>query len=190
VAKISTENGRRDEQEVVRFAEAVGTGVPDALNLQLAVIAGNEPSTSYIEIRPLHADGRAVTSGRAFLPVRHADDAIQKIMALAPRFNVFVGAAPRVRQDGSAAAVEHVWCLWADCDTPASVAALHLFDPAPSLVIRSGSAENVHAWWALHEPIPPEWARRANRRLAKALGADIIATDAARIMRAAGDAQP
>ena len=30
--------------------------------------------------------------------------------------NVYSGAAPRVRKDGTAAAVERVWTLWADLD--------------------------------------------------------------------------
>jgi hypothetical protein len=156
----------------------------EALRLQLAAIAGNEPATCYLELRPLDRQGRPAQ--RAFLPARDIDGAMARIMSLARELNVFVGAAPRVREDGTAAAIARVWCLWADCDTTEAVAALRAFRPLPSLVIRSGTGENMHAWWALREPIPPEWARRANRRLALALGADPAATDPARIMRPAG----
>jgi hypothetical protein len=162
-----------DTSRVADRAGATSPSVRDALNRQLAVIAGNEPPTSYV-------------SERAFVPVGEFDDAIGRIVALAPRFNVFIGAAPRIRQEGKAAAIERVWCLWSDCDEPKSVTALGSFRPAPSLVVRSGSGENLHAWWALREPIPPEWARRANRRIALALAADLNATDPARVMRPAG----
>ena len=76
-----------------------------ALRLQLACIGGNEPATSYFELRPLARDGRPAPSERAFLPVRELTGAIERVRELAPRLNVYVGAAPRVRQDGTAGAV-------------------------------------------------------------------------------------
>jgi RepB DNA-primase from phage plasmid len=156
----------------------------DALRLQLAMLSGNEPASSYLELRPLDREGKP--SQRAFLPARDISGAMAQIKSLASHLNVFIGAAPRVRQEGTAAAIERVWALWVDCDSQAAVTALRGFRPLPTVVICSGTGENMHGWWALRQPIRPEWARRANRRLALALGADPAATDPARIMRPAG----
>ena len=152
-----------------------------ALKMQLACIAGNEPESSFLEIRPLDPTGR-----QRFVPVRELDSAVAIVSKLAPHHQVYVGAAPRVRESGRADAVERAWCLWADCDSPGSVERLRAFRPLPSIVNRSGSGENMHAWWQLREPLSPEHAVRANRRLALALGADRAATDAARVMRPTG----
>lgn len=154
---------------------------PQALRLQLAMIAGNEPASSFLEIRPLDPPGR-----QWFVPVREIDEAATLIPRLAQVHNVFVGACPRVRRAGTADAVERAWCLWADCDSSEAVDRLRAFRPLPSIVIRSGTGGNVHAWWPLRCPVSPAHAVRANRRLALALGADRGATDAARIMRPAG----
>jgi hypothetical protein len=166
--------------------EEVGIPACDALLLQLAAIAGNEPESSFIEIRPLSAGGRSVGRERSFVPVRELHKAMAKIASLSSTLNALVGCAPRVRREGTAKAVERVWCLWADLDNPVAVAALAMFTPEPTIVIRSGSGENLHAYWALHEAVPAAWARRANRRLAVALGADKAATDPARLLRPAG----
>jgi hypothetical protein len=157
-----------------------------ALRLQLAAIAGNEPSSSFLEIRPLHGDGRPAARERGFIGVRDLDEATRRCLALADDLNVLVGAAPRAREEGTAAAVERVWTVWVDLDGPDALALLGDFRPLPSLVIRSGSDESAHAYWSLHEPIPPHWAQRANRRLALALTGDMHATDPARLLRAAG----
>lgn len=153
----------------------------DALRLQLAMIAGNEPATSFIEIRPLDPPGRQV-----FVPVRQYAKAMAEIERLNERHQVYLGATPRTRQAGTADAVERVWCLWADCDTPEAVARLRKFRPWPTMVNRSGSAGRLHAWWAQSSPLSPTAAEFANKRLAYALGADRAATDRARIMRPIG----
>jgi hypothetical protein len=73
--------------------------------------------------------------------------------------------------------------LWADCDGEHAVAALANFEPAPSIVIASGTGSNCHAYWPLTEPLAAEEIERANRRLAHVLGADPASADAARILR-------
>ena len=151
-----------------------------ALRLQLAAIAGNEPAGSYIEIRPLEPAGRQVFAG-----VRDLDGAAAAISALRDRHQVYVGAAPRVERRGNGEAIERVWCLWADCDGAEALQQLAAFVPLPSFVIRTGSDEHAHAYWPLRKPVAPEWAKRANRRLALALGADMKATDAVRVLRPA-----
>jgi RepB DNA-primase from phage plasmid len=155
----------------------------DALLLQLAAIAGNEPGSSYLEIRCLRPDG--APGPREFIPVRDLKRAVEVVLGLQD-VNVYVGAAPRVREDGTAGAVERVWCLWADIDGRTALEALAAFRPLPSIVIRSGSPDCAHAYWPLRRAVSPQGAQRANRRLAAALGADMNATDPARILRCAG----
>jgi hypothetical protein len=155
-----------------------------ALRLQIAAIGGNEPPSSFIEIRPFDRDMQP--RERSFIPVRERHEAGHRISMLAAEHNVYVGVAPRVRKDGTAAAVERVWTLWADCDGDAVLERLRDFRTAPSIEICSGSDDHVHAYWPLREPVPRGWAQRANRRLALALGADPNATDPARILRPAG----
>lgn len=154
----------------------------EALLLQLAAFAGNEPGASKHEIRTLRPDGRP--GRREFVGVRDRHGAAEAILAL-DDVNVYIGAAPRVRESGTAADVERVWCAWADCDSEASVEALRHFRPLPSIVVRT-SPGRVQALWPLRSAVEPSWARRANRRLAYALGADMAATDPARILRAIG----
>src|SRR5215208_7793850 len=82
--------------------------------------------------------------------------------------------------------IERGYVLWADCDGEPAVAALQAFEPAPSIVIASGSGCNCHAYWLLQAPLPIEELEHANRRLAHALGADPASADAARILRVPG----
>jgi hypothetical protein len=155
-----------------------------ALRLQLAVIAGNEPATSCLEIRSKRARGPGMQQD--FIPVRELDRAARCAINRGQMTDTYVGVAPRTQRKGSADAIERVWCLWADCDGPAALDRLRAFRPMPSIVIRTGSEKHVHAYWPLRGPTPPDWAQRANRRLALALGADEKATDPARILRASG----
>jgi hypothetical protein len=157
-----------------------------ALRMQLAAIVGSEPDTSYIELRPLDREGRPVVQRRTFVPVKAHEDVMDRLAALAPMMNVYIGAAPRAHQDGTAAAVERVWTLWADLDGRDAIRRLHDFRPLPAIVIRSGSPDSAHAYWPLRQSLEPSWAQRANRRLALALGGDMAATDPARILRPAG----
>lgn len=153
-----------------------------ALLFQLAMIAGNEPDSSLLEIRWRRPTGM----GQTFVGVRELHRAATAIRHRAQLTDVYVGCAPRVRENGSTDAIERVWVLWTDCDSETSVAALRRFRPLPSMVNGSGSDGRLHAWWALHEPLGPEQAKRSNRRLALALGSDRAATDGARVMRPSG----
>lgn len=154
-----------------------------ALRLQLAMIAGNEPDGAFFELRYRHPRGGM---RQAFQPIGRPDGIVDTIVHAGALTDVYASAAPRAREAGRADAIERVWCLWADCDGEASVKALDAFRPRPSMIIRTGSGPNVHAWWALRDPLTAEHARRANRRLAHHLGADMRSTDPARILRPAG----
>jgi len=151
----------------------------DALRLYLSMIAGNEPPGSYFEIRAKRATGWS----QDWIPLREIDRAATSLVNRGLMGDTYLGAAPRTQHGGGLAAVERVWCIWGDCDTPESLARLASFRPLPSVVIRSGTEGHAHAYWPLRSAVPPAWAKRANRRLALKLGADRNATDAARILR-------
>lgn len=124
--------------------------------------------------------------GQRFFAIDAVPAIAAEVDGLAESTDVYLACAPRTRKDGTAAAIERVWCLWADCDDADAARRLDTFLPEPNLIIRSGSGENAHAYWQLQNPLSAAWARRANLRLALALGADGAATDAARILRPAG----
>lgn len=155
---------------------------PEALTVLLAAIAGHEPTLSFYEIRSRRASERGMR--QTFVPVGERQRAVEAILAQQDA-DIYIGAAPRVREHGAAEDVARVWVLWCDCDTPVSVEKLRAFSPVPSIVWETSPGRR-QAVWPLKESIPAEWARRANRRLAHALGADMASTDPARILRAIG----
>lgn len=147
----------------------------------LDLLFGAEPDGNFAEVRfKLRSGGM----GQDFAPVRDRERLVALLEARGRTTDVYMGVAPRVRQEGGRDAVERVHCLWVDCDDETAVAALEGFEPAPSMVIHSGSGR--HAYWSLWPPMSPDEAEGANRRLAHALGADMRATDAARILRPPG----
>jgi hypothetical protein len=155
----------------------------EALQFQFAAITGREPEGGFLEIR---CKVRGQGMRQQFFPCDQADRAVAVIERLGERTDVYLGCAPRRDRDGTRAAITNVWCLWADVDSPAAVDRLRSFRPLPAIVIRSGSGDNVHAYWPLRDPLRPGDAEVANRRLATHLGADVRSTDAARILRPAG----
>jgi hypothetical protein len=155
---------------------------PLALRLQLAAIRGREPAGSLFEIRHKLDSGGM---GQLFHDCRELDGLLDTISQLGRRADVYIGCAPRTRRQGGRDSIARLWTLWADVDGADALERLRAFEPAPHMVIRSGSANCVHAWWDLREPASPQQAERANRRLAHHLSADMRATDAARILRPA-----
>ena len=153
-----------------------------ALWLQLVMIAGNEPSTSYVELRVFNFDMTPASEHRTFVGVREPERAVALVAKLASTHHVYLSCAPRTAPGGTKDLVGRAWCLWVDCDDVASVDRLRDFRPLPSMVVRS-SADHVYAFWQLSRPLPGANIRRANRRLALALGADRNACDAARVLR-------
>lgn len=149
-----------------------------ALRLQCAAIAGDEPRSSFFELRPLDPAGR-----QEFIPVGDVPTVVDRVESLREHHQLYIGAAPRTREAGTADAIERVWALWSDCDSEEAVEHLRRFRPLPSIVVASGTDGHLHAWWPLRCSITPRWAERANKRLAHRLTADPISTDVARIMR-------
>ena len=129
---------------------------------------------------------RTVGMGQRFFPAAKPDPAADLVARLGDRTDVYVGVACRARQAGGRSAVDHVWTLWADCDSKAAAVRLAAHEPAPSIVIASGSPHACHAYWLLSSPVAPDIAEATNRRLALALDADGQSCDAARILRPPG----
>lgn len=152
-----------------------------ALDFQLAMVAGVERE-GYFEVRAIGAHPI-----QRFVPLEDRAGAAEEILELDQRANTYVAAAPRRRRSGGADAVERGYALWADLDGPEALERLAAFSPRPTLVLASGSPGCAHAWWQITAtPLAPRELERANRRLAHALGGDMRATDAARILRPCG----
>jgi hypothetical protein len=147
----------------------------------LAALAGCAGRGDLLELRYRLDDGRRM--GQVFDRASRLRGLATRAIALGRRTDVYVGCAPRTRRHGGRDAVERAFVLWADCDGEDAVAALADFEPAPAIVIASGTGSNCHAYWPLIEPLPRDEIERANRRLAHELGADAASADAARILR-------
>src|SRR5204863_2198646 len=133
----------------------------------LSALAGTAGSEELIELRYRLADGQRM--GQLFEPITRLQRLTARAIALGRRTDVYVGCAPRTRRHGGRDAVARAFVLWADCDGEDAVASLAEFEPAPSIVIRSGTGGNCHAYWPLTEPLTRDEIERGNRRLAFAL---------------------
>jgi len=146
----------------------------------LQLIAGPRPGGRLIEIRYATPHG---LMRRLFIPARAPDRGARAIGVLAPRNNVYVGVALRCRRAGGRDAVSSSHLAFVEIDAPDAQERLQRFAYAPSIVIASGSAGHLHAYWALRTPVPTAAIEAANRRLAQHLGGDLASVDAARILR-------
>jgi hypothetical protein len=144
-------------------------------------LAGSAAGGELLELRYRLDDGQRM--GQVFDRSTHLRGLATRAIVLGRRTDVYVGCAPRTRQHGGRDAVAHAFVLWADCDGEHAVAALRDFEPAPSIIVASGTGSNCHAYWQLTQPLARDEVERANRRLAFALGADPASADAARILR-------
>jgi hypothetical protein len=150
----------------------------------LSMLAGSADRGELLELRYRLDDGYRM--GQVFDQPTRLRGLATRAIALGRRTDVYVGCAPRTRRHGGRDAVARAFVLWADCDGEDAVAALAEFEPAPAIVIASGSGSNCHAYWPLTEPLARDDVERGNRRLAHALSADPASADAARILRVPG----
>lgn len=148
------------------------------------LLAGGRDDGDLLELRYRLEDDHGM--GQVFDRPSHVRGLATRALMLGRRTDVYVGCAPRTRRHGGRDAVSVAHALWADCDGDDAVAALGTFEPAPSIVISSGSGDNCHAYWPLCEPLAADEVEQGNRRLAHALGADPASADAARILRVPG----
>ena len=148
----------------------------------LALLVARERG-GLLEVRVRRAEGGMLQRFHRAGRLREAAD---ELLELGARTDVYVGCAPRLRLAGDRGALGAAWVLWVDCDGDASVERLAQFVPAPAVVVRSGTASNVHAYWPLVRPLAPDEATAANRQLAALLVADGRSADATRILRVPG----
>lgn len=154
-----------------------------ALDLQLAACGGNEPDSSFREIR--YRDGSSGPMRQTFVPIHDRRRASTLVAELAALGDVYFGVQPRIRRTGRADAVARCWTIAVDADDERALAAVLAFKPSAAVVIESGSGGG-HGYWPLRVPLRPSDAVVAARKLACHLGCDLAATDAARVLRPAG----
>ncbi|MGH2941459.1 MAG: CHC2 zinc finger domain-containing protein [Solirubrobacteraceae bacterium] len=124
---------------------------------------------------------------RRFVPVGDLGAVAAAVAELGHAHDVFVGVLPRWRRSGRRAdVVGDGRTVWVDLDVEDGLRALGAVDPPPRLAVASGAAGHVHAYWSLRRAAAPGVIERANGRLAFALGGDLGAIDAARILRPPG----
>ena len=103
--------------------------------------------------------------------------------------NLFFGIGTRDGNGGGKSNLVEIPCLWCDCDfkdTPKEklYENLRAFPYKPTMMVQSGGG--FHLYWLLKEPATQEdipILEDANHRIATALGGDLNACDAARILR-------
>lgn len=149
------------------------------LSLYLAMLAGRD-RTGYLEQRGPGPDGRWAST---FHRTDRLDPMAEQLLMVGKARPVYVGCAPRTHRHGGLDAIGNVYCIWTDHDGPESVARLDNFRHRPTVVIRSGTGPNRHAYWQLSRPLDAGQAGRALRRLAHHLGADMACAEPARILR-------
>lgn len=155
-------------KEAERYLRMLGTGAPPG---------------ALFDVR--YAAQRDEDLARFFIPV-HDHDAATRIARLGRRTDVYVGCVPRVKRGGTRRDIMPARMLWADCDHPSCLQALGELGVAPAMIVSSGTSGHVHAYWPLARSLSASALEEANRRLARALGADRKCANASRILRPAG----
>lgn len=149
-------------------------------DLYLDALFGESPRASYVELRSRAARGMRQT----FHHTATRPAISESIGRLTAHTDVYIGVLPRRRRGGTRDdVVESGQVVWVDCDSPSSISALLQFGAKPSMTVATGTGDNVHAYWLLHDTVPIADIEQANRALARLLGGDIHCTDAARILR-------
>jgi len=155
----------------------------DLLLGYLRELYGRARPTTLVEVRWRAGAGMR----RRFLSASALEQTGNTIRSLGARTDVYVGVLPRWRHGGGRGdVVGDGRTVWVDLDLPDGSRALEPVEPAPSLVVASGAPGHVHAYWRLRRAVLPSTIERANGRLAFALGGDLRAGDAARILRPPG----
>jgi RepB DNA-primase from phage plasmid/CHC2 zinc finger len=148
----------------------------------LRMLTGNTSNRRFLEVRYRVPDGMA----QLWTPTARYSRLPEKLIRLARTTDVYVGVAPRARKQGTNDAIAESHLLWVEIDTADALERLDAFKLAPSMVINSGTAGHVHAYWQLTAPLDSTLVSSHNRALARGLGGDLASTDAARILRPPG----
>lgn len=157
-----------DDSQLVRYLER---------------LFGSARPATFVELRWRTGAGMR----QRFLPVADLGAVAREITALGATHDLYVGVLPRWRPGGRRTdVVGDGRTVWVDLDRPDALRVLEGVDPPASVIVASGGRGHVHAYWRLRRAVPPRVIERANGRLAWALGGDLWAGDAARILRPPG----
>ncbi len=153
----------------------------DATQMLGALVAGLE--SGYVEL-PIHREHGPSRS--EFFPVADFANAAQRAVELGRACDLYYSVIPRAHEGGRGAAdVGPATTVWADLDSPEAMIEVLSF-VAPSIMVATGTEGHHHAYWLLDAPHDAEAVVALNRDLALHLGADVRATDAARVLRLPG----
>lgn len=149
---------------------------------------------SFIEIRRI---GTGAVKSVFYRSIQELLDAMPKSIDEKSGYNVYFGACPRNKREGSKGAIKNIHALWADMDgkdfkggKEEALKRLNDFPLRPTAIVDSG--HGYHAYWILKEDEvinnPEDIVRIESylKRLAVILGADIQATEIARVLRLPG----
>lgn len=162
---------------------STATSIPaSARNLEryLQVLTGAHPAAGLLELRFALSDGGM---GQTFISARCPRRAARLIGRLAPRTDVYVGVALRVRRAGGRGAVDRSHLVFVEIDSADGEQRQQAFSKPPTMLVSSGTPGHVHAYWGLRTPVGVAELEHANRRLAHHLSGDLASIDAARILR-------
>ena len=136
-------------------APAVDRG---AIERFVRALFASAPHDAFVELR-VRREARMAQSFHRVMDVR---ELAAVAAAQARQYDVYVGVVARARRGGGRRdLIPRASAVWADCDGPDAVRALGDFEPAPHIVVASGSARNRHAYWLLAEPVPVDDTSRS-----------------------------
>jgi len=134
---------------------------------------------------------RAIRIGRGVVGRTFVDnvDAVDKFsMKYGRDAEIYMGVAPRIRHDegGGLSNCAMPTALWVDADDEhAARAELSLFDPEPSIIVRSG--RGLHLYWPLRDAPPDmDQLKQVLRQLARRLEGDVKSAEPAHVLRVPG----
>lgn len=151
-----------------------------AAELTLAAFAGHAPAHHLLEVR--YRDGKRWH--QAYFGVRDRAGCATFAARTAEQGDTYVSAVPRVRNRGRATDTGHAYVAWVDHDGGDGVNVLLNANPAPSIVIATGTPGHALGIYQLSAHVDD--IRPVNQRLAHALSGDLNACDKARVLRLPG----
>jgi hypothetical protein len=140
-------------------------------------------ASGFVEVRAIFPDQKVV---QHFVGVEKCNWAYGASRGWAESADVYIGVAPRTREEGTKDAVEEVHTAWVDLDREDAANRLVLWELPPAAVVASGTEGHLHAYWPLAEPASPQQIEAVNRALAARLGADPAVAHASGVMRMPG----
>lgn len=153
----------------------------DTLISFLTLLAGPTPGERLLEVR-YRTNGRPGMRQR-FVPANQPVAASELIRPLAAHGDTYVGVLLRDRPNGGRRAVSSSHLLWVELDAHDAYKRLLRAPAAPTVVVSSGTAGHLHAYWRLREPVAASEVAEYNRKLSGTVSGDLASVDPARILR-------